>query len=63
MPTMAHRGELRAIAVMRDVYWHAMNCQIIHDSIHARPGWTHEYLLTQGGAKVGYGSVAVCVFD
>jgi hypothetical protein len=36
-----------------------MNCQIIHDSIHSRPGWTHEYLLTNRGSKVGYGSVAV----
>ena len=36
-----------------------MNCQIIHDSIHTRPGWTHEYLLFAGEATVGYGSIAV----
>jgi len=55
----ADRAELREIEGMRDMYRHEMNCQIIHDSIHARPGWTHEYLLTDCGAKVGYGSVAV----
>ena len=38
---------------------HEMNCQVIHDSIHARPGWTHEYLITDGSRKVGYASVAV----
>jgi GNAT superfamily N-acetyltransferase len=59
MPTIAHRVELRDIEGMRDMYRHEMSCQIIHDSIHARPGWTHEYLLTKDGAKVGYGSVAV----
>jgi GNAT superfamily N-acetyltransferase len=36
-----------------------MNCQIIHDSIHSRPGWTQEYLLFAGGSPAGYGSVAV----
>jgi GNAT superfamily N-acetyltransferase len=36
-----------------------MSCQIIHDSIHSRPGWTQEYLLIESGANVGYGSVAV----
>jgi GNAT superfamily N-acetyltransferase len=51
--------ELGEIQGMRDMYRHEMNCQIIHDSIHTRPGWTHEYVLAQGGAKVGYGSVAV----
>jgi len=43
----------------RDLYREEMNCQIIHDSIHARPGWTLEYLLSAGGAPAGYGSIAV----
>ena len=55
----AQRVELREIEGMRDMYRQEMNCQIIHDSIHVRPGWTHEYLLTHGDAKVGYASVAV----
>ncbi len=36
-----------------------MGCQIIHDSIHSRPGWTIEYALDLEGGVVGYGSVAV----
>ena len=36
-----------------------MACQIIHDSIHGRPGWTEEYILRTGSTGVGYGSVAV----
>lgn len=59
MSISAHRVELQEIAKLRDIYRHEMNCQIIHDSIHARPGWSDEYLLTHAGAKVGYGSVAV----
>jgi GNAT superfamily N-acetyltransferase len=54
-----HRVELPEIEGMRDIYRHEMNCQIIHDSIHSRPGWTHEYLISENGTKVGYGSVAV----
>jgi GNAT superfamily N-acetyltransferase len=59
MPGIAQRVEFGEIQGMRDIYRHEMNCQIIHDSIHVRPGWSHEYLLTEGGVKVGYGSVAV----
>lgn len=43
----------------RDMYRLEMNCQIIHDSIHSRRGWTQEYLLFASGARVGYGSVAI----
>src|SRR5262245_23641534 len=59
MSLQVHRVELREIERMRDMHRHEMNCQMIHDSIHVRPGWTHEYLIAEGGAKVGYGSVAV----
>jgi len=47
------------IVLWRDMYRLEMGCQIIHDSIHTRPGWTQEYLLLLGGTAVGYGSVAV----
>ena len=56
---IVHRVDLHQIEGMRDMYRHEINCQVIHDSIHTRPGWTHEYLITDGGSKVGYGSVAV----
>jgi GNAT superfamily N-acetyltransferase len=36
-----------------------MNCQIVHDSIHRRAGWTLTYLLEFGGVAVGFGSVAI----
>ncbi len=51
--------ELDEIEALREFYREEMNCQIIHDSIHARPGWTVEYALDLAGAIVGYGSVAV----
>jgi GNAT superfamily N-acetyltransferase len=59
MPTITQRVELREIQGMRDMYRHEMNCQIIHDSIHGRAGWTHEYAFLEGDARIGYGSVAV----
>jgi GNAT superfamily N-acetyltransferase len=48
--------ELSVIQAMRDIYRHEMHCQIIHDSLHVRPGWTTSYLLTIDGAPAGYGS-------
>ena len=36
-----------------------LNCQIVHDSIHRRPGWTLTYLLEFNGVAVGFGSVAI----
>lgn len=47
---------LDAILSLRDEYRRAMNCQIVHDSYHAR-GFTHSYLLRMHGQVVGYGSV------
>jgi GNAT superfamily N-acetyltransferase len=59
MPIETRRAEFRDVEAMRDIYRQEMSCQIIHDSIHSRPGWTEEYLLIEGGANAGYGSVAV----
>jgi GNAT superfamily N-acetyltransferase len=44
---------------MRQSYRREMNCQIIHDSLHARPGWTQSYLLSIENETVGYGAVAI----
>ena len=52
--------ELEQIERFRDIYRHEMNCQIIHDSIHGRSGWTREYSLFMNETLVGYGSVAIC---
>jgi GNAT superfamily N-acetyltransferase len=43
----------------RDLYRHEMNCQIVHDSIHSRPGWTEAYAILIDSTMVGYGLVAV----
>ena len=43
----------------REVYRQEMNCQIIHDSLHGREGWTQPYLIEAGGDAAGYGSIAV----
>jgi len=59
MELSAKQTALEEIGSMRDLYRQEMNCQIIHDSIHARPGWTVEYVLSAGEAPVGYGSIAV----
>jgi GNAT superfamily N-acetyltransferase len=50
---------LERVRLWRDIYRLEMSCQIVHDSIHGRPGWTQEYLLAVAGTPVGYGSVAI----
>ena len=47
---------LEAILAMREAYRLEMNCQVVHDSWHAR-GFTSSYLLRVDGDVVGYGSV------
>ncbi|HAM70369.1 MAG TPA: N-acetyltransferase [Verrucomicrobiales bacterium] len=59
MDTLARRSTLDEIVLWRDMFRLEMACQIIHDSIHVRPGWTEEYLLSVDGIPVGYGSVAI----
>ena len=50
---------LKNIRRWRDMYRLEMSCQIVHDSVHDRDGWSQEYLLSVHGTAVGYGSVAV----
>src|SRR5215831_16754259 len=47
------------ILPLRTRYRREMNCQIVHDSIHQRPGWTLSYLLQLGNTAAGFGSVAI----
>lgn len=44
---------------LREKYRAEMNCQVVHDSIHRRPGWMLIYLLESNGTEVGFGSVAI----
>ena len=44
---------------IRTRYREEMSCQIVHDSIHRRPGWTLTYRLEADQKPVGFGSIAV----
>jgi len=59
MPIRVGVCDLNQISSLREQYREEMQCQIIHDSIHLRPGWSIEYVLEMDGARVGYGSVAI----
>ena len=59
MPITVRRAEYPEIAPLREAFRREMSGQIVHDSIHARSGWTLEYALIDAGATIGYGSVAV----
>lgn len=59
MIVSARFSSLEEIASWRDMYRLEMACQVIHDSIHVRSGWTDEYMLLLGESPVGYGSIAV----
>jgi GNAT superfamily N-acetyltransferase len=48
-----------AILPLRVLYRREMNCQVVHDSLHRRPGWTSTYTLRVNEAVAGYGSVAL----
>src|SRR5215831_9978905 len=50
---------LDGIKRWRELYRHEMNCQVIFDSLHSRPGWTQSYVLSVNGMVAGYGSIAI----
>ena len=43
----------------RDLYRQEMLCQIVHDDMHARAGWTQPYLIRIDDAPAGYGSILI----
>jgi GNAT superfamily N-acetyltransferase len=47
------------IAPLRELYRAEMNCQIMFDSLHTRPGWTQSWLLLIDDQPTGYGSIAL----
>ena len=55
----AKTTSLSDITRWRDMYRLEMACQIVHESLHERRGWTDEYMLFAADVAVGYGSVAV----
>ena len=44
---------------LRDAQRRELNCQITHDSIHSRPGWSQSWLFENAGKTVGFGSIAI----
>src|SRR5438874_10965438 len=50
---------IEQILPMRELYREEMSCQVTKDSIPERKGWALAYMLTVGGAAVGYGLVAI----
>lgn len=47
------------IEPQRAGYRAEMSCQIVHDSLHRRPGWVEWFEFTAGGRAAGYGAVVV----
>ena len=58
-PVAVHRVTLDEIRTLREDFRSEMNCQIVHDSIHSRDGWSLEFALTEDERVVGYASIAV----
>ena len=58
-PISIREVKLKAISAMREAYRAEQDCQVVHDSIHARRGWTREFAIDEGDRVVGYASLAV----
>jgi len=59
MRAQATRTTSAQILPFRERQREEMNCQIVHDSIHRRPGWALTYALELHGVPEGFGSVAI----
>jgi len=59
MHPQAKLSTAEAVLPLRARQRQELNNQIVHDSIHRRPGWTLTYLLNLTGVVVGFGSVAM----
>lgn len=58
-PISIREVKLKAISAMREAYRAEQDCQIVHDSIHARRGWTREFTIAERDRVVAYASLAV----
>jgi GNAT superfamily N-acetyltransferase len=63
---MSHRLTVAAtptaaadVLPLREHYRREMNCQVVHDSLHRRQGWTTTYRLDVDGVAAGFGSMAI----
>jgi len=58
-PLKAQLASAEDVLPMRTRHREEMNCQIVHDSIHRRPGWMMTYRPGTNHKTAGFGSVAV----
>src|SRR6476620_3759234 len=59
MQTLASLVDPNIVVSLRTRYRQEMNCQIVKDSIHTRPGWSLTYALSLAGTVAGFGTVAI----
>ena len=59
MHFVATHSTNEAVLPLRARYREESRHQIVHDSIHRRPGWTRTYLLESDDVAVGFGTVAI----
>ena len=59
MQPHAKLSSIEEVLPLRTRFREEMSCQIVHDSIPRREGWTLSYLLELGGVAAGFGSVAI----
>jgi len=56
---VAKHSTNNAVLPLRTRYREESRHQIVHDSIHSRPGWTKTYLLEIDNVPVGFGTIAI----
>ncbi|MBL9128547.1 MAG: GNAT family N-acetyltransferase [Verrucomicrobiales bacterium] len=59
MSIVARQVHPTSLLSLRTRYREEAACQIVHDSIHRREGWTESYLLEADGIAAGFASVAM----
>jgi len=59
MTLSAQPTTLAEIAPLRELYRAEMNCQVMCDSLHVRPGWTKSWQLLVNNNAAGYASIAL----
>jgi GNAT superfamily N-acetyltransferase len=59
MDALASLVDPQIVLPLRTRYRQEMNCQIVKDSIHTRPGWSLTYAVSLAGAVAGFGTVAI----
>jgi GNAT superfamily N-acetyltransferase len=59
MKPLVRQVPAEEVIALRARYLEETNAQVVHDSIHRRPGWTLIYLIEVDGWAVGFAEVAI----